>query len=117
MPSAALAESERAVSLSGRNPARLVGLARAYAADGKRDAAERILAELVEKAKDTYVSPYSLARIHVALGDPDEALAALDRAYAEHDTFLVWLKVDDTLDPLRTRSGFQDLLRRVGFPS
>ena len=117
MYEAALTESERAVSLSGRNSSRLVGLARAYAADGRRDAAEKILVELGERAKHAYVSPYSFARIHIALGDADQALAALNQAYAEHDPYLVWLKVDDTFDRLRTRPGFQDLLRRVGFRS
>jgi serine/threonine protein kinase/tetratricopeptide (TPR) repeat protein len=113
----AITESERAVSLSGRNPARLVGLARAYAADGKKDAAMEVLAELVERAKHAYVSPYSLARIHIALSEKDQALADLDQAYAERDPFLVWLKVDDAFDPLRGNLRFQDLLRRVGFPS
>jgi predicted Zn-dependent protease len=113
----AVAESERAVSLSGRNPARLVGLARAYAADGRKDAAEKVLAELAGRAKHGYVSQYSFARIHIALGNADLALAALNQAYVERDTLLVWLKVDDAFDPLRTNARFQDLLRRVGFPS
>jgi len=113
----ALTESALAVSLSGRNTARLVGLARAYAANGRRGEAEKILAELAERAKRTYVSPYSLARIHIALGDADQALAALNQAYEEDDPFLVWLKVDDCFDALRTKPRFQELLRRVGFPS
>ena len=56
------------------------------------------------------------ARVYAALGDFDQALAWLDRAYEEHAVGLVHLKDDPGLDPLRRDLRFQDLLRRMNFP-
>lgn len=111
----AIAESERAVTLSNNNPARLVALARTYAAFGKQPAAKQLLTKLKEQAKVRYVSPYLLAMTHVALGENDEALTALDQAVEERDRYLVALKIDDAFDPLRADRRFQTILHRVGF--
>ncbi|MDQ5837736.1 MAG: hypothetical protein M3379_13245, partial [Acidobacteriota bacterium] len=43
----------------------------------------------------------------------DAALEWLERAYAERDVWLVWLKVDPRLDPLRSDARFRNLLWRV----
>ena len=112
----AISESERAVALSDGVPPRMVGLARAYAEFGKRTEAKKLLDDLRERAQHSYVSPYHLAMIYTALGEQQQALAALDQGYAEHDRYLAWLKVDDAFDPLRREPRFQDLLRRIGFP-
>jgi len=112
----AISESERAVALSVGVPPRMVGLARAYANFGKRTEAKKLLDDLRERAGHTYVSPYYFAMIYTALGEQQQALAALDQGYAEHDRYLTWLKVDDAFDPLRREPRFQDLLRRIGFP-
>lgn len=51
-----------------------------------------------------------------SIGENQRALDALDEAFAEHEAFLLFLKVDPRLDPLRDDSRFKDLLQRVGFP-
>jgi len=51
---------------------------------------------------------------HVGVGDKEEALTDLEKAYAGHLTFLATLKVEPVFDPLRSDPRFQDLLRRVG---
>jgi TolB-like protein/Flp pilus assembly protein TadD len=112
----AIAESRLAVTLSGGHPARVVGLARAYAAAGRKSEAGKVLEELRQRGKRSYVPAYLLAMTHAALGEEEKALAALERAYAERDRYLIWLKVDEVFDPLRGEPRFQDLLRRVGFP-
>jgi len=50
----------------------------------------------------------------IALGQKGEALAILEKAYAEHSNAVVALKVDPVYDPLRSDPRFQDLLRRLG---
>ena len=53
---------------------------------------------------------------YLGLGDKDEALTFLERAYAEQDPALFWLKMSPIFDPLRSEPRFQALLRRVNFP-
>jgi eukaryotic-like serine/threonine-protein kinase len=115
MSEEAISESERAVALSDRGPGRLTGLARTYAAFGRKADAKKILSELHERGKHTYVRPHYSAMIYAALGERQQALAALERAFAEHDIHMAWLKVDDAFDSLREEPRFQELLRRVGF--
>jgi hypothetical protein len=55
--------------------------------------------------------------IYTALGDKDAAFAWLDKAMKDHSTWLVYSKWEPRLDPLRSDPRFQDLLRRIGFPT
>jgi hypothetical protein len=52
----------------------------------------------------------------VGLGDKQQALAWLEKAYEDRTFFMVNLKVEPELDPLRSAPRFQDLLRRMNFP-
>jgi hypothetical protein len=51
---------------------------------------------------------------YLGLGDNEEALAWLEKAYAEHSNILQWMKVHPFMDPLREDPRFKDLLHRVG---
>jgi hypothetical protein len=55
-----------------------------------------------------------LATLHAALGEREQALALLERAYSAHDQQLIWLGVEEGFDPLRSNPHFQELLRRIG---
>lgn len=61
-------------------------------------------------------SSYIVATYHAALGEKDQAFANLNKAYEDRDFFMILLKVDPRLDPLRDDPRFQDLFRKVGFP-
>ncbi len=50
------------------------------------------------------------------LGEKDKAFAELNKSYENREYFMILLKVDPRLDPLRSDPRFQDLLRRVGLP-
>jgi serine/threonine-protein kinase len=63
------------------------------------------------------VSPFSVALVHLALGDSQAALDWLERAYQERDWYLCVLKTEPILDPLRRERRFEDLVRRVNFPA
>jgi len=52
----------------------------------------------------------------VGLGDKEQALAWLEKAYEDRSFFMVDLKVEPELDPLRSDPRFQHLLRRMSFP-
>ncbi len=89
-------------------------LAHAQALAGQTEEAQAILRELKGLKTSTYVPSYYLAIIHLALGEKDEALSYLEKAYEEHDGSLPLIKVDRRLDPIRTEPTLQDLLLRVG---
>ena len=110
----AIEECQKAVSLSGRDVNRDVGLARAYALSGETAAARQALLELTERAKRSYVPPSLFAEIYVALGDKTQGLQWLERAYKEHDHYLARLKVEPAFDPLRSDPSFQALMARLG---
>ena len=57
------------------------------------------------------------AAIYVGLGEPEQALAWLEKANEDRSGWLgLWLKVDPKFDNLRTDPRFQDLLWRIGLP-
>ncbi len=100
---------------SGNNPASLAALGHAYARVGKKPEAQQALEELREMSARRYVAPYWPAIVHAGLGEADAALGQLERAYAERDVWLVWLLVEPRFENLRTASGFENLIRRLGF--
>jgi len=108
----AIAAYQQAVRLGNNSPDTEIYLGAAYAKAGELKKARAILKQL--EASQPYVSPGTLAALYVALGEHEQALASLERAYAAHDNQLQFLRVDPNLDPLRSDPRFQDLLRRVG---
>ena len=89
-------------------------LGRAYAKTGRRREAEDVIKRLEENSRHGYVPPYFIAGIHAALGERDEAVASLERAYEERDVWLPRMKVDPAMESLSADPRFQDLVRRIG---
>jgi TolB-like protein/Tfp pilus assembly protein PilF len=85
------------------------------ALSGDRVAAESILAELLEMDQRRYISPYSIAIIHIGLDNKEEAFNWMEKLYKECNDWLVWLQVGPEFDTLRSDARFDSLLRRVGF--
>jgi hypothetical protein len=54
--------------------------------------------------------------IYAALGERDQAMIELEKAYAERRSIILWIKVTQEFDSLRSDPRFQDLLRRLGLP-
>ena len=75
-----------------------------------------MLAELQTLAKHYYVSPYLFALIYTGMGDKNQAFAYLDKAYDEHNDYLIYVKVEPLFDSLRDDPRFQALLQRIRFP-
>jgi TolB-like protein/Flp pilus assembly protein TadD len=113
----AIAAGRKAVELSSHASLCRVGLGEIYAAAGDEDEVEKILAQLAVFSEHGYVSPYLMARLYAAWNKKEEALSPLERGYQVREPFMVWLKTDFRFDELRTDSRFQDLLRRMNFPS
>jgi TolB-like protein/class 3 adenylate cyclase/Flp pilus assembly protein TadD len=91
-----------------------VGLAITYARMGRPEDARRILDQLIEKSRQQYVAADSIAAVYVALGEKDEALRWLDRAFEEHSGSFYSYMFRPEFRALRSDPRFADLLRRIG---
>jgi TolB-like protein/DNA-binding winged helix-turn-helix (wHTH) protein/Tfp pilus assembly protein PilF len=114
MYSEAVPELQRAVQLSGGSPTIVANLARAYVASGKRSEAVRLLNDLKKRSIHGYSNGSEIATIYASLGDTDQAMNWLEKAYEERFNPGVLLRPG--FDPLRSDPRFQNLLRRVGLP-
>ena len=59
---------------------------------------------------------YIVATFHAERGEKNKAFAELNKSYENREYFMVLLKVDPRLDPLRSDPRFADLMRKVGLP-
>ena len=90
--------------------------ARMYAATGNRDEALKIVEMMKERVKEQKVSPIGLANTYATLGDKDQAIEWLEKAYAEHTPLLRGIQTARAWDFLREDPRFKDLLKRMGLP-
>ena len=108
----AVAEMRKAVQLSGNSPKCIANLARAYVLSGKRNEAVQLLNGLKKRSDLGNSSALEIATIYASLGDTDEAMNWLDKAY--NDRFNPGVLLRPGFDPLRSDPRFQDLERRIG---
>jgi TolB-like protein/DNA-binding winged helix-turn-helix (wHTH) protein len=107
-----IAELQRATELSPGSTAFTSNLAFAYAVSGRREDAVKILNDLKNRSHDAFSNAPEIALVYVGLDEKDEAMAWLEKAYAER--FNPGVLIRPCFDALRSDSRFQDLLRRVG---
>jgi tetratricopeptide (TPR) repeat protein len=112
----AIAEFQKAISLSGDSLQIRAELGHAYAVAGKEQEALKIMDELKGLSKESYISAYDVAAIYVGLDQKDRAFDWLQKAYEERSEWMRYVKVDPRFDPLRSDPRFPDLVRRVGLP-
>ena len=108
-------QPEAALALAKCEPARmhrLEGLALAQDACGRR--AESDLALQALKAEFADSSPYKLAHIYAARGQPDDAFHWLDHAWRVRDPGIAWTKVAVLLRSLHTDPRWPEFMRKVG---
>jgi tetratricopeptide (TPR) repeat protein len=112
----AMVELKKAVEVS--NDRMWVGfLAHDMALLGDRAGARKILVDLQQLSKRTYVSPWWPAIVYPDLGDKDQAFAWLEKCYRGREHDLVFSKVWPMFDSLRSDyPRYQDLMRRIGLP-
>jgi len=107
---------ERLVEGTNRKVALYVSLLGAALAEaGEKSRAEEVLANLIARRRDgDYVPSIDLATVHVALGDHDAALDALERGREERNG-LMWARIHmHDFTPLRTHPRWIALAKRLG---
>jgi tetratricopeptide (TPR) repeat protein len=113
----AVSACQAAFAISRGDPDRALCLGQAYAALGKTAETRNLLEHLSLVSQHRHVPPYFFAVLYSALGDNDRAFAWLDKAYEQHDPFLVWIKVSPAADRLRNDPRLTALLRRLALPA
>ena len=105
---------ERGVEATGgRHSLYTALLGGAFARAGRTADARRVLAELRERSAREYVPPFDLAMVLTPLGDSDDALSALERAYDERNAAL-WFRIYwPAFDGLRTEPRWQALAEKL----
>jgi TolB-like protein/tetratricopeptide (TPR) repeat protein len=92
----------------------LVTTALAENALGHAAAAQQALEKLIAENSATFA--YQIAEIYAVRGEKDKAFEWLERAIAQHDGGVVYLKRDRMLASLRADPRYSDLLRRLHLP-
>ncbi len=116
MHNEAIEQCRKAIDLVGRTSGILSTLGHAYAKSGQRNEAIKIIAELRERSKREYISPYDVAVIYAGLRDTEHAFEQLEKAYDDRAGWMIFLNVEPMLDPIRSDPRFTALLRRMKLP-
>ncbi|MCZ6877960.1 MAG: tetratricopeptide repeat protein, partial [Acidobacteria bacterium] len=111
----AITELERAVLLAQGTPESMAALGHAHAIAGNQNKAQELLGELEQMTR--YVSPVLIAQIHAGLDQKDQALECLEEAYRIRATDLIWLKVRPVFDSIHSDPRFDELCKKMGFPT
>jgi TolB-like protein/DNA-binding winged helix-turn-helix (wHTH) protein/Tfp pilus assembly protein PilF len=110
----AIAEFQRAIDLSGHSGAFDSNLAYVYAVSGRKEEATQIVKNLEARHDENPSTDANVALIYVGLGDQDQAMNWLGKAYEARFNPSILLR--PVFDPLRSDARFQGLLRRIGLP-
>jgi len=87
-----------------------------YGFAGRKDEALRVLDQLKDLARHSYVSPYCFAWVYHGLGDLESLKHALQACLEERSGLLVDLNAPWN-DNIRREPFFQEIVRKVGLPS
>jgi TolB-like protein/Flp pilus assembly protein TadD len=92
----------------------LNGLAKAEYSLRHVDASRRALETLI--AKHGKASPWSISEVYAWRGENDQAFEWAERAYAQRDDGITWIKIDIDFRGLRNEPRYKALLRKMNLP-
>ncbi len=108
------AELRKAQALDKKNLFVLGAIGKNLARWGKTEEARSVLADLEQRSAHEYVAPTLLAKLHFALGEAGPGFALLQRALAERDQSLSFLKTDVDYEGVRADPRYREMLHRIG---
>jgi TolB-like protein/DNA-binding winged helix-turn-helix (wHTH) protein/Flp pilus assembly protein TadD len=112
MHAEAIAEFQKAIALSGHSGPFDSNLAYTYAMSGRKAEAENIVKDLEAQSDKNPSADANIALVYVGLGDHDQAMIWLNKAYEARFNPSILLR--PAFDPLRSEARFRDLRRRLG---
>ncbi|HYR52116.1 MAG TPA: protein kinase, partial [Candidatus Dormibacteraeota bacterium] len=141
----AIAQANRTVALDPSSPLPHGAMARTYEETGKYEASLDILGRhlpvgehgMIAQLKQAYTAEgpagywrkmlafetanhrkdyLRIAVIQAKLGDREQSLRSLERAYGEHVGDMIFINIEPGFDPMRADPRFQAIVRKIGFP-
>ena len=113
----AIAEIEVAEKLFGGGASIVAQRGHLLALSGAREDALRIAKQLGSDAARSNVSGVDVAEVYCGLGETDEAITWLNRAYERRDKGIDMLRIDPLFDACRTDPRYQALLQKLKLAS
>jgi len=104
---------ENAARLVGNSPWAKVFRAMASAWAGRTDDACRIIREMEDYSRVSYVSPSMFAWVYCSLGETEKGLEWFERAIDERDGLIIHGHLFPIYDPLRSHPRYHALLRKM----
>lgn len=108
-----IAELEQASRLAPGDTLFLAQLGEGCGIAGQVDRAREILHQMEDLSRQRYVSPYHFAYVYTGLGELDQAMTYLERAYEERAGGLYAIKGSFLFEQLHPHPRFQALLRKM----
>jgi len=112
----AVDEYLKARAVSGESPEVLRELRNEYEASGLRGFRQKQVELERARWEGRHLDTFRIAAHHARLGEQDEALAWLERAFEARSGEMIWIKLYPYFAKLYTNPRFVDLVRRVGLP-
>ncbi len=110
----AIMQFQKAIELAGHSGAFDSNLAYVYARSGRKAEATKIAEDLAAQKDQNPSADANIALIYVGLGDHDQAMVWLNKAYDARFNPSVLLR--PAWDLLRPDPRFQELMRHIGLP-
>jgi len=110
----ALAELQKETELSkGQHPIYYSWIGIVYALMGEIEKAKKVADDLLKRSKKEYIPP-SFGFLYFALGEIDQGFEWMEKAYEEHDQWLLWQIRDPICDSVRSDPRFVSILKKLG---
>jgi TolB-like protein/Tfp pilus assembly protein PilF len=109
----ALALVTHAIQIHGRWSRTLFPLGIVHAVTGHTTEARRVLDELLELSRASYVPAAGVAEIYVSLGEIDAALEWADKAVDQRDPMILAIQISPVFDRLRSDQRYSVILRKM----
>jgi tetratricopeptide (TPR) repeat protein len=112
----AIQEIEKGIIGAELSPWNVSSVGYTYAKAGRKQEAEKILEDLKNPNRQPFFPNYGISIVYLGLGQLEDALDWLERAYEQREDALTSIKVNPRLDPLRSNPRFETLLKKMAFP-
>src|SRR5207237_3359211 len=107
-------DAKQAAEMQGNVGLGKLNLASIYARAGNREQAVKLLEEIQSDTSGEYKSPTFVAMVKFGLGDNDEAFSWLEKAYQEHDGFLLYFRESTWFSEYRSDPRWLEIERKMG---